>query len=84
MKLYQRKNNIENIPNRRGRERYIKEENNPKKNVYLQKMVKYNIVQTQNEVIDFSNNGVKLNNIRSNMENIFSNEEKKKKQSNMY
>ena len=77
MELYHKKINIENKQNKRGRDRNIHMENNPNKNIYIQKMIQQS--QPKNEVIDLSSAGDNIHNIRTNMEEIFSNEENKKK-----
>lgn len=78
MELYRKKINIENKP-KRGRDRNMRSENYPRKNVYFQKMIKDNLSQPKNETLDLSTAGENMNNIRSSMEEIFSTEENKKK-----
>ena len=77
MELYRKKINIETKPGRRGRDRNTRTENNPKKNVYIQKMIQQS--QPPNESFDLSATGDNIHNVRSNMEEIFANDEKKKK-----
>jgi hypothetical protein len=78
MELYKKKNNIENKQkNRRIRERNNQKENNQRRNIYLQKMIEQNI--NENDVLDLKSAGENINNVRNNMEDIFSNDENKKK-----
>jgi len=76
MELYHKKINIGN-QNKKGKERNIRTENNPKKNIYIQKIIKQS--QPKNEAIDLSTAGANIHNIRTNMEEIFSNDENKNK-----
>ena len=78
MELYHKKN-IESKPYKRGRERNSRNENNQRKNIYLHKMIEQNLSQSKNEPIDISSAGDNIPNIRSNMEDIFANDETKKK-----
>jgi hypothetical protein len=82
MELYHKKN-IESKPYRRGRERdrdrNSRNDNSQKKNVYLHKMIQQNLSQSRNEPIDLTSAGDSIPNIRSNMEEIFSTDETKKK-----
>mgnify|MGYP006988861219 FL=1 len=74
MELYKKKTNIENKQNRRIKERNNPKENNKRRNIYLQKMIEEN-----NDVLDLKSAGENINNVRNNMEDIFSNDENKKK-----
>ena len=76
MDLYHKKINIDNKQRRRGRERNIRE-NNQNKNIYLQKMIQQ--TPPGNDSVDMSSAGDNIHNIRTNMEDIFSKEETKKK-----
>ena len=68
MELYHKKINIGN-QNKKGKERNIRIENNPKRNIYIQKIIKQS--QPKNEAIDLSTAGVNIHNIRTNMEEFF-------------
>ena len=73
MDLYHKKVNIETKGNKKGRSKYMEPEINPQKrkqNIYLQKMI------PQNENFELAS---AEDNIRSSMEDIFSNEDSKKK-----
>ena len=78
MELYRKKINIINKQNKRERERNSRFNNNPQKNIYLQKAIKKNMSKPKNESMDLSSTG-DIHNIRSSMEEIFSNDESKTK-----
>ena len=74
MDLYRKKVNIGNKSNRRAQDRYPESDYNPskkKQNIYIQKMI------PQNE--NLASSGENIPNVRSSMEDIFSNEDSKKK-----
>ena len=76
MDLYHKKINIENKNKRRFQERNNDAEYQPQKNsknIYIQKMI------PKNENFDLSNAGQNIPNVRSSMEDIFSNEDNKKR-----
>ena len=76
MDLYDKKVNFGNKPNRRLQEKYHEAEYNQSKrpkNVYIQKMI------PQNENFNRVSGGETIPNVRSSMEDIFSNEDSKKK-----
>ena len=76
MDLYHKKVNIVNKGKRRTKDQTSENEYNPstkKTNIYIQKMI------PRNENIDFSTAGENIPNVRSSMEDIFSNEDNKKR-----
>ena len=77
MDLYHKKINIDNKQRKKGRERNTRE-NNQSKNIYYQKMIQQ--TPPGNESADMSSAGENIHNIRTNMEDIFSKDETKKKQ----
>ena len=77
MELYHKKINIGN-KTKKGKNRNIVSENNPQKNIYIHKMMKNS--QPKNDSLDFlSSERDNIHNVRSNMEDIFANDENKKK-----
>jgi len=74
--LYHKKVNIESKNKRRFHNRNNDAEYQPQKNsknIYIQKMI------PKNEIFDFSNGGENIPNVRSSMEDIFSNEDNKRR-----
>ena len=75
MELYRKKVNI-NKPNKKGKDKSLNPRND-QKNIYIQKMIQKS--QPENEGLDLSSAGDNIHNIRTNMEDIFSNDENKRK-----
>ena len=74
MDLYHKKVNVGNRTSRNQQEKYMgPSPSKNKKNIYLQKMI------PQNENLDIASTGENIQNVRSSMEDIFSNEDTKKK-----
>ena len=82
MELYHKKNNI-SVQRSKPQERYDNRRYNPNKNarnLYMQKVLKQKPSQGRNDPYEISSSGENIpNNIRSNMEDIFSDENNKKK-----
>ena len=76
MDLYHKKVNIGNKPSKRNQDKYPESDYNPskkKQNIYIQKMI------PQSENLDLVSAGENIPNVRSSMEDIFSNDDSKKK-----
>ena len=80
MELYRKKINIDNNVNRRLRDRLNESDNYPqrdKNNIIFQKMLKKKgVSQPKNEFLNLSTEN--MQNVRSSVEDILSNEKKKK------
>ena len=80
MELYHKKINIDNNVNRRLRDRLNESDNYPQKdnkNIIFQKMLKKKgVSQPKNEFLNLSTENIQ--NVRSSVEDILSNENKKK------